>query len=347
MIKVKYVPVLKQIVLLFSALILLCAVPCAFAATSGDTPDWATEYINDLVNSGSISGADEDGDGKPDDLKPLEEMRRAEFVTVLAKALKMEPEIPGEPPFKDVDKKHWALPYLVAVTGKNLVPAEMLADGLFKPSQPVTREEIAAILVNVMRKQDEALNLTLADLKKLALKDTPLEAWSTPFIIVAIKNGIVKGYDDKTFKPQKTVIRAEAFVMIVRTLRQIPQDVLLELGLIEKEGLYTGVIIDCRGIDIKGSMAPSLLDEDGNIVYGDVQLSEYLETIGVMGYYKSEEDAKERAGKNPIIVVAIEVRGQGDFKINPVISNEDAKKILEENKDAKFLEKFRVAVLKD
>lgn len=336
--------------LIFSGLLLLTLLApriCFAGAKDGQPDDWAADYIQDLIKSGSITGFDEDGDGKPDDYKPQEEMRRAEFMTVLARALKMEPANDAKISYKDITEKHWAYPYVAAVAGQELIPQEMVADGLFKPSEPVTRKEIAAILVNVLGKKEEVTNQPVGDLKKYSLKDMPFDAWSTPFIVVAIKNGIITGYQDKTFKPDKTVTRAEAFAMIVRTLKQIPEDVLLKLGIAQDTGLYTGLLIDCRGLEIEGGMSPQLLDEDGNVVYGNMELTEYLETVGVMGYYKSEDAAKERVGANPLVVTAIEVRGQGKVHIHPVVKNDDAKMILDENSKSKFLEKYRVAVLKD
>lgn len=343
--KVSFLRLCAPCVFLFLA---LYAVHVYADVKEAQTKDWAAEYINDLIKSGSITGFDADGDGVVDDYKPQEEIRRAEFMTVLAKALKM--SIPSEeelPLFKDVTPKHWAYPYISSVNKQELIPPEMIISGQFKPSDSITREEIASVLVNVMGKKDEVVNQPVGDLKKYSMKDMPFDAWSTPYIVVAIKNGIITGYKDKTFKPKKTVIRAEAFTMIVRTLRQIPQDVLLKFGIASDTGLYTGLLIDCRGLEIEGGMSPQILDEDGNVVYGDMELTEYLQTMGVMGYYKSEESAKERVGANPLVVTAVEVRGQGKVLIHPVVKNDDAKMIKDENAKAKFLEKYRVGVLKD
>ncbi len=328
-------------------MLFLGAARVCFAELKDEPADWAAEYIDDLVKSGAISGFNEEGKTSANDYKPNEEMHRAEFATVLAKALKMETEKNPAPEYKDVTEKHWAFPFISAVSKQGLIPQEMTAGGQFKPSQSLTREEIAAVLVNVMGKKDDVSNQPVGDLKKYSLKDMPFDAWSTPYIVVAVKNGIITGYQDKTFKPNKTVTRAEAFAMIVRTIRQIPQDVLLKLGISTDTQLYTGLLIDCRGLDIQGGMSPQLLDESGNVLYGNMEHTEYIDTMGVMGYYRSDDAAKERVGPRPLIVKAVDVRGQGKVFIHPVISNDDAKKVHEENDKSKFLEKFRVAVLKD
>ena len=49
-----------------------------------------------------------------------------------------------------------------------------------------------------------------------ALFDVKKENWSYEYIIKLAKCGILKGYEDGTYKPQKSITRAEIAVVIER-----------------------------------------------------------------------------------------------------------------------------------
>lgn len=88
-------------------------------------------------------------------------------------------------------------------------------DGTFKPEGNITRAEFAKIAVLALNKGGSA-NL----LKNTAsqFKDVPAGQWYTGFVNVAVANGIIKGYDDGTFKPNNNITEAEAVTMLLRDL---------------------------------------------------------------------------------------------------------------------------------
>ncbi|PIU63789.1 MAG: hypothetical protein COS84_09255 [Armatimonadetes bacterium CG07_land_8_20_14_0_80_40_9] len=114
-------------------------------------------------------------------------------------------------------------------------------------------------------------------------------------------------------------------------------------------GGFTGLIIDCRGLEVRASQSPKILDEEGEEVYGTAsKFTDYLREHGVMGYYTSIEEAKEkRCGPNPLIIKAIKIEKRRGIPLHPVISKDDARKIREENEKGRFLESYKVAVVKD
>ena len=83
-------------------------------------------------------------------------------------------------------------------------------DGTFKPTKSLTRAEMAKLLVGLSGKQ-----VDLAAYGKV-FKDVKKGAWSTPYILLAYKEGWLSGYPDKTFKPNKTLSRAEALALITK-----------------------------------------------------------------------------------------------------------------------------------
>ena len=70
-------------------------------------------------------------------------------------------------------------------------------------------------------------------------------------------------------------------------------------------GGVTGVIIDARGLKARPAMAPRILDQNGNAVYGPGKYSrKYAVENGVVGYSKTLEAAQkdQRVVGNPIVV---------------------------------------------
>jgi len=113
-------------------------------------------------------------------------------------------------------------------------------------------------------------------------------------------------------------------------------------------GVYTGLIIDARGLNLKPAMAPKILDQNGNEVYGTGYVSrEYAVQIGVVGYEKDIERAKKdaRVTDNAIVVKAVSVSGENQTDI--VISNVDAANIQAAAKNLNFMEQCKVMFIVD
>lgn len=107
-------------------------------------------------------------------------------------------------------------------------------------------------------------------------------------------------------------------------------------------GGYTGLIIDCRGFRVQPVMSPVIKNAKGQKIYGHKNL-DYDKVIeyGMASYASSISEAF-RAGNNPLIIKAVDVE---DFNSNPVVSMEDARRILSENKASGFLENTAVVFL--
>ena len=96
---------------------------------------------------------------------------------------------------------------------------------------------------------------------------------------------------------------------------------------------YTGLIIDCSGTGkkINHVMSPVIKNGNGQEIYGHKNL-DYDKIIvqGMASYANSTNDqiSQSRAGSNPLIVKAVRL---DDLNANPVVSVEDADKILATN----------------
>ena len=112
--------------------------------------------------------------------------------------------------------------------------------------------------------------------------------------------------------------------------------------------VYTGLIIDARGAGVRPAMAPKIIDEAGNEVYGTGFVSrEFAVQIGVVGYEKDINRAarNDRVTDNPLVVKA--VGASGTNKNDIIISNRDTQNVIASAKNLNFMEQCKVMVILD
>ncbi len=116
------------------------------------------------------------------------------------------PEESNEEIFNDVSNNHKnfdAIKYL-----KETWVIWGYDDWTFKPNKTVTRVEAVKMIF-------KALKITSNWSISLPFSDTDDSAWYAQYIWAALQKGIVKGYDDWTFKPAKEVNRAEYYKILL------------------------------------------------------------------------------------------------------------------------------------
>ncbi|MGB9817805.1 MAG: S-layer homology domain-containing protein [Thermovenabulum sp.] len=89
-----------------------------------------------------------------------------------------------------------------------------MEDGKYHPDEKVTREQFAKLLVVALGMESAAK----AASGYTPFKDVAPTRWSSGYISVAAGQGLVKGFPDGTFQPDKGVTYAEAITMLVRAL---------------------------------------------------------------------------------------------------------------------------------
>lgn len=114
---------------------------------------------------------------------------------------------------------------------------------------------------------------------------------------------------------------------------------------------YTGVVVDTSGLGLEETFSPVIYDTNGRAVYGIENLKP-AEIIarGMVSYSASINDqiSRDRAGTNPLVVKAVEVRGGQNSvnTVNVVISVEDADRILMANEHSNMLARCAVVFVK-
>ncbi|MDZ7288345.1 MAG: LPP20 family lipoprotein [candidate division KSB1 bacterium] len=113
-------------------------------------------------------------------------------------------------------------------------------------------------------------------------------------------------------------------------------------------GAFTGLIIDAKGLGLMPAMAPKVVDENGNEIYGSKYVSrEFAVKQGMVGYDKDVNAARnnQRVTNNPLIIKA--VRATGTNKTDLIVANADAQRIHSAAQTQNFLDKCRVMFILD
>ena len=141
--------------------------------------------------------------GYPDGtFRPGKSMTRAEAASILAKLQRLPLTDSGKPAFSDANGWYNAVINAVVKAGY----MKGYPDGSFKPDKPITRAEFATMLSHFMSAKTASNPFTDAK-----------GNWAQEAIDKAYAQGIIKGYEDNTFRPAADVSRAEAVAMVNRT----------------------------------------------------------------------------------------------------------------------------------
>ena len=110
------------------------------------------------------------------------------------------------------------------------------------------------------------------------------------------------------------------------------------------EGTYTGLIVDCRGLELQPVMSPVIKNSNGTKIYGHKNLDIDEVIRRGMADYIDDTNNTTRAGENPLVVKAQSLE---NFNSNPVVAIRDSNRILIENHATKFLKDLNVVFLFD
>lgn len=110
--------------------------------------------------------------------------------------------------FADVPDGHWAKMPIENDATVGLVQG--YPDGNFKPERPLSRAELATLLVR-------AKGIKLPEGRaRQAFKDVNPDFWAAKYIEVAQREGLVKGYPDRTFRPNNKINKVEGIALMAR-----------------------------------------------------------------------------------------------------------------------------------
>ncbi|MCP3807774.1 S-layer homology domain-containing protein [Paenibacillus sp. Lou8.1] len=143
--------------------------------------------------------------------RPDQSITRAETATMMARIMKLETK-EGSTTYKDVPSTYWAKDSIIALTTQHFMNG--YADGTFRPEQPITRAEMAAILASWKQ---------LKGTQTAASPYTDIEKhWARDSIKALAEAGWITGFNDSSFQPNQYITRVETVTILNTILKRGP-----------------------------------------------------------------------------------------------------------------------------
>lgn len=127
--------------------------------------------------------------------------------------------------FSDVPESHLHFEAIRFLNERAIISG--YPEGNFQPETQVNRAELLKMVIASSHKE-ELQNLSQTNASISTFTDLESNAWYLPFLEIALKNNIVSGYEDKTFRPSQTVNLAEALKIILLGFGVSGQELLFE-----------------------------------------------------------------------------------------------------------------------
>ncbi|MEH1800882.1 MAG: S-layer homology domain-containing protein [Nostoc sp.] len=114
--------------------------------------------------------------------------------------------------FSDVSSNYWAAQFIQQLSQRGVIAG--FPDGSFRPEEPVTRAQFAAMVNKAFQKaqQRQAINFT----------DVPSNYWASTAIQQAYTIGFLSGYPGNRFEPNQAIPRQQVLVSLANGLEYSP-----------------------------------------------------------------------------------------------------------------------------
>lgn len=170
------------------------------------TGHWAKDYVLEMYKAGVVNGV------TPTTYVPDANVKRGEFIKLIVAALGLDTSD------KNGESDHWAIPYVTAAMNANLINDAIPVVTKDALEAPITREEMASIVVAAAKSKD----VTIDPAANNAFKDADtISAWAAEDVVGAVALGIVTGFEDGNFGPTLGATRGQAATMLSRLLKTI------------------------------------------------------------------------------------------------------------------------------
>lgn len=230
---------------------------------------WAKEFIMRAFGRGFLNGYP---DGT---FRPESNVTRAEFIRILAAAFGLTSDHTNStsvPPrtvtFSDT-VYHWASPYVNAALAADVLLKEDYPDDRFEPDRPITRLEMAVQLVRALGKQGKADQPDAVEMSR-AYRDADLIPEKLRgYVGVATQLGIITGFPESIFGPDRNATRAQAATTVLRTLDT------REAAATAFEFFHRWAKLDLEGMKRLMLVPPEKFIPDSDIVFAPFYPKEY------------------------------------------------------------------------
>jgi len=232
------------------------------ASAAGAGPHWAQDTLNAWVEKGWLAGAN-------GSLLPDQPITRAEFAALAVRSFGLKAQ--GAARFSDVRDGSWYAGAIYAAVGEGVLTG--YPDGTIRPAGQVTRQEAAVMLAKLD-------GLPVSESGEPSFADAAdIRSWSKPSVGAAVYSKLLGGYPDGTFKPARSLTRAEAVVALDKawTLHERSRTTVFD-----KAGIYGpaegtqeivgNVVISAPGVTLRNTVVRGDLAIGAEVGEGDAQL---------------------------------------------------------------------------
>ncbi|QGG47218.1 S-layer homology domain-containing protein [Heliorestis convoluta] len=282
----------------------------ALAGTPQDIQGhWAEKWIEKMIQKGIVSGYP---DGT---FQPTKEITRAEFATIVNNALDKN-DATAEANFTDVKTSDWYYRQVAIAKKEGYISG--YPDGTFKPNQPISRQEAAVLMTNLLKLDQNAQLRWYSDQNQIG-------NWAATSIAAVNKAGLMQGYPEGTFQPLNPITRAETAVLIDKVLEYksaiIPQEESALKGIVQLNGqAQTDAKVKLFKQGTIEVIAETTTDQKGQYSF-DVEAGQYdltAEKSNRIGYLTKVD---KTASRNIELQAAVQVTGKLTDKDGKSVNN--------------------------
>ncbi|SHI84843.1 S-layer homology domain-containing protein [Desulfofundulus thermosubterraneus] len=177
---------------------------------------WAQKEIEFMATKGYVAGV---GDNK---FAPEATVTRAEFATILARMAGLTAEPDGAKRFNDVPQNAWYCGMVGAAAKAGLVRG--VGEHSFAPNEPITREQMAAMMVRLMAQKGQDMSIDEAGAARIlaGFEDAAsISPWARNSVALVVREQVMRGRALVRFIPAGQTTRAEATVVLYRVWQKL------------------------------------------------------------------------------------------------------------------------------
>ncbi|MFD0677849.1 MULTISPECIES: S-layer homology domain-containing protein [unclassified Paenibacillus] len=169
---------------------------------------WAKADVEQLTSKLLIKGKSDTR------FAPQNQITRAEFAILLARGLGLTASDTSK--FVDIQSSDWFAPAVGAAVKAGLIDG--YEDSTFRPNANITREQMAVMITRAIALTGKKVNAY--PVRTPSFVDAPsISGWAKDAVARSVSMGIMNGVTDSTFAPNDNATRAQAAVMLKRSLQ--------------------------------------------------------------------------------------------------------------------------------
>lgn len=266
----------------FAALLLifsLAASLCAAAYSDVPQDEWYEEYVSALSGLGIISGYP---DGS---FRPGETVTTGQFIKMLAESAELVPT--------GVVGNHWASVYWCALYDASCLGGADIPNTAAGLDREITRYEMAQLSYNILKNVSGESDAALASPEKVIADYSSVPDGYVGAVTQVYAKGVIAGYEDGSFRGERTLTRAEAAAVIYRICfadSRVPPEAEPEPEeFVSFAQRYASMTQEERHIALFGSADKSFFTAEDDV-------SEYVVSVTVPVWRLNEETGIKTAG---------------------------------------------------